>query len=151
MAKNNEIDYIKQVAKIEGVPLNEFSQYLTNKPFSDLRCGAYLIDIGQVFNLLPPPPLKLLDIGVGSGWTSELFALRGYEVLGLDINPDMIALANTRCGKAKYLVCDYETGAIPGLFDIAVIYDALHHAEDELAVLKHIYNALTDNGILVTI
>ena len=94
MAKNNEIDYIKQVAKIDGVPLDEFRQYLTNKPFSDLRCGAYLIDVGQIFNLLPPPPLKLLDIGIGSGWTSELFALRGYEVLGLDINPDMIALAS---------------------------------------------------------
>lgn len=58
--------------------------------------------------------------------------MRGYEVLGLDISPDMIELANKRLGKAKFSVCDYETGPIPGGFNIAIIYDALHHAEDEL-------------------
>lgn len=151
MAKENEIDYIRQVARTEDVPLEQFRHYLANKPFSDVRCGEYLMDIAQILNLLPPPPAKLLDVGVGSGWTSELFAMRGYEVLGLDISPDMIDLANMRSGKAKFSVCDYETGPIPGGFDVAVIYDALHHAEDELSVLQNIYNALSDNGIIVTI
>jgi hypothetical protein len=48
-------------------------------------------------------------------------------------------------------VCDYETGPLPGGFNIAVIYDALHHAEDEFSVLRNIYNSLSDDGILVTI
>jgi len=39
MAKENEIDYINQVARVEGVPLEKFRQYLANKPFSDSRCG----------------------------------------------------------------------------------------------------------------
>ena len=93
----------------------------------------------------------MLDLGVGSGWTSELLAMRGYEVLGLDISPDMIKLANMRSGKARFLVCDYEADPIPSGFDVAVIYDALHHAEDELSVLKNVYNALYDGGIIVTI
>lgn len=151
MAKENEIDYIREVARIENVPLEQFSQYLANKPFSDSRCGEYLMDMAQIFNLLPAPPAKLLDVGVGSGWTSELFAMRGYDVIGLDISPDMIELANKRSCRAKFLVCDYETGPIPGGFDVAVIYDALHHAEDEMSVLRNIYNALSDDGILVTI
>ena len=151
MAKENEIDYIRQVARIEDVPLESFRQYLATKPYSDPHCGQYLMDISQILNLLPPPPLKLLDIGVGSGWTSELFSMRGYEVLGLDISPDMIDLANNRSGNAKFTVCDYEIGPILGKFDVAVIYDALHHAEDESAVLCNIYNALSDDGILVTI
>lgn len=54
MAKVNEIEYIKQVARIDCVPEEAFRQYLTNKPFSDLRCGEYLMDIAQIFNLLPP-------------------------------------------------------------------------------------------------
>jgi SAM-dependent methyltransferase len=149
--KKNEIDYISQVAKIEDVSLEQFREYLANKPFSDVHCGEYLMDIAQIFNLLPCPPAKILDVGVGSGWTSELFAMRGYEVLGLDISPDMIDLANMRSVKAKFSVCDYETGPIPGGFDAAVIYDALHHAEDELSVLLNIYNALSDGGIIVTI
>ncbi len=151
MAKINEIEYVRQVARIEGVPEEQFRQYLANKPFSDPRCGVYLIDIAQILNLLPPPPAKLLDLGVGSGWTSELFAMRGYEVLGLDISPDMINLAIMRSGKARFSVCDYETEPIPNGFDIAVIYDALHHAEDELSVLQNVFNALSDSGILVTI
>jgi hypothetical protein len=39
MAKENEIDYIRQVARIEDVPLEQFRKYLANKPFSDSRCG----------------------------------------------------------------------------------------------------------------
>jgi SAM-dependent methyltransferase len=151
MGKKNEIEYIKQVATIDRVAEEDFRQYLAKKPFSDSRCGEYLIDIAQTFSFLPPPPARLLDIGVGSGWTSELFAMRGYDVLGLDISPDMIELANMRRTKAKFIVCDYETGPIPDGFDIAIIYDALHHAEDESAVVRNIFTALSDNGILVTI
>jgi SAM-dependent methyltransferase len=151
MAKEHEIDYIRRVAKTENVPIEQFRQYLMRKPFSDIRCGEYLMDIAQVLSLLPPPPAKLLDVGVGSGWTSELFAMRGYDVLGLDISPDMIDLANLRSGTAKFMVCDYEAGPIPGGFDIAVIYDALHHAEDELSVLLNVYKALSDRGVVVTI
>lgn len=151
MAKTDEINYIKEVARVEGVPEEQFRQFLVDKPYSDPNCGMYLMDIAQIFKLLPPPPAKLLDLGAGSGWTSELFAMRGYEVLGLDISPDMVSLASGRSGKARFAVCDYETGPIPGGFDIAVIYDALHHAEDEASVLQNVFDALSDNGILVTI
>ena len=151
MAKINEVDYVRQVARVDNVPEQQFRQYLANKPFSDPCCGVYLVDIAQIFNLLPPPPAKLLDFCVGSGWTSELFAMPGYEVLGLDSSPDMINLAIMRSGKARFSVCDFETEPIPNGFDIAVIYDALHHAEDELSVLQNVFNALSDGGVLVTI
>jgi SAM-dependent methyltransferase len=152
MAKADEIDYIKKVAQIEAFPADDFMDYLARKPFSDERCGEYLMDIAQVMRLLPPPPARLLDVGVGSGWTSELFATRGYEVLGIDISPDMIELANRRGRPGlSFQVCDYETGTVPTGFDIAVIYDSLHHAEDESMVIKNIFAALNDGGILVTV
>jgi SAM-dependent methyltransferase len=150
MAKADEIDYIRQVARIEGVPEDAFRAYLENKPFSDARCAEYLLDVSQILGLLPPPPARVLDLGVGSGWTSDLFALRGYDVLGLDISPDMIELANRRSGKARFAVCDYEQGPLPGGFDVAVCYDSLHHAEDEFAVLRNAYDALSDGGIMIT-
>jgi 2-polyprenyl-3-methyl-5-hydroxy-6-metoxy-1,4-benzoquinol methylase len=96
MAKANEIAYIKEVARINDVPLADFEKYLLNKPFSDPRCHEYLMDAAQIMNFLPPAPAKVLDVGVGSGWTSELFAKAGYEVTGIDISPDMIALAKRR-------------------------------------------------------
>jgi SAM-dependent methyltransferase len=151
MAKNDEIDYVNKVTQIDNVPLEEFNDYLARKPFSDGRCGEYLMDIAQVMRLLPPPPAKLLDIGVGSGWTSELFARRGYEVLGLDISQDLINVANRRTQhNLSFAVCDYER-AIPKGFHITIIYDSLHHAEDEYRVIRNVFESLIDGGILVTV
>jgi SAM-dependent methyltransferase len=131
MAKANEIAYVEEVARLNNVPLADFERYLLNKPFSDPRCHEYLMDAAQIMSFLPPAPAKLLDVGVGSGWTSELFAKAGYEVTGIDISPDMIALAKLRDCSARFVVSDYEVGPIAGKFDAAVIYDALHHADDE--------------------
>jgi 2-polyprenyl-3-methyl-5-hydroxy-6-metoxy-1,4-benzoquinol methylase len=151
MAKANEIAYVEEVARLNGVPLADFERYLLNKPFSDPRCHEYLMDVAQIMSFLPPAPAKVLDVGVGSGWTSELFAKAGYEVTGIDISPDMIALARRRNSNARFFVSDYEVGQIAGRFEAAVIYDALHHAENEDLVIKNIFNALVPGGVLITI
>jgi SAM-dependent methyltransferase len=151
MAKVNEIDYVREVAALNNIPLSDFRRYLLNKPFSDPRCHEYLADAAQIMRLLPPAPKKLLDVGVGSGWTSELFAKAGYEVVGLDISGDMIDLAKQRDCSATFVVSDYEVGPIPGKFDAAVIYDALHHADNERLVIKNVFDALTDDGIFITV
>jgi protein-L-isoaspartate O-methyltransferase len=79
MAEANEIAYIEEVVRINRVPLAEFQAYLLNKRFSDPRCHEYLTDVAQIMGLLPPAPAKVLDVGVGSGWTSELFARAGTK------------------------------------------------------------------------
>ena len=109
------------------------------------------MDAAQIMSFLPPVPAKVLDVGVGSGWTSELFAKAGYEVTGIDISPDMIALAKRRDCSAQFLVSDYEVGPIHGKFDAAVIYDALHHADNEYLVIKNVFDALVPGGIFITI
>jgi SAM-dependent methyltransferase len=151
MAKANEIAYVEEVVRLNDVPLADFESYLLNKPFSDPRCHEYLMDAAQIMSLLPPAPAKLLDVGVGSGWTSELFAKAGYEVTGIDISPDMIALAKRRDCGARFLVSDYEIGPIAGTFDAAVIYDALHHADNEYLVIKNVFDALVPGGVFITI
>src|SRR6516164_2425848 len=107
MAKQGERDYLKK--------LNADSvRHAVNKPFSDPDCGSYLMEIGAIMTLLPPPPARLLDVGCGTGWTSLFFARRGYEVVGVDIAPDMIHHANENKQRAqldnvRFLVCDYES------------------------------------------
>lgn len=151
MAKENEVAYIDEVARLNEVSLADFQRYLLNKPFSDPRCGEYLTDAAQIISLLPQAPAKILDVGVGSGWTSELFARAGYDVTGIDISPGMIALAKQRQCAALFLVTDYEAEPIADKFHAAVIYDALHHAENEFRVIKNIYDALLRGGRLITI
>jgi SAM-dependent methyltransferase len=151
MGKANEIAYLQEVARINDLPLSVFQTYLLNKPFSDPKRHEYLMDVAQIMSLLPQSPARILDIGVGSGWTSEIFAKAGYDVTGIDISPDMIALAKRRNTNARFFVSDYEAAPVVGNFDAAVIYDALHHADNEAIVVLHVFNALVPGGVLITI
>lgn len=146
--KQAEIDYVSKLTPAEFA-------YVIEKPFSDATCGQHLMDLGLMLSLLPPPPRTLLDLGVGSGWTSLLFAQRGYEVVGLDLAPAMIELARekqARLGLAqlRFVVGDYESVDTQSTFDIAIFYDALHHAEDEDLALSAVCRVLKPGGLCLT-
>jgi ubiquinone/menaquinone biosynthesis C-methylase UbiE len=147
MAKLGEINYLRNLGE-EGI------RHAANKPFSDAACHVYLAQIGAVMSLLPPPPGRLLDLGCGTGWTSIFFAKRGYEVVGVDIAPDMIQQANLLKEKEDlhnltFAVCDYEELRYSECFDCAVFYDSLHHAVDEALAVRKAYEALRPGGVCV--
>lgn len=149
MPKFGEINYLKLIGA-------EGTRHALEKPFSDGGCGRYLADLGAVFNLLPEPPARVLDLGVGPGWTSVFLARRGYQVVGQDICADMIELANRNRDRyaaqsATFVVQDYEAMQYRAEFDAAVFYDALHHAENERTALGAVYAALKPGGICIAI
>jgi 2-polyprenyl-3-methyl-5-hydroxy-6-metoxy-1,4-benzoquinol methylase len=43
--------------------------------------------------LLLPPPLNVLDVGCGEGRLGKALIARGYAVVGVDLDPGMVALA----------------------------------------------------------
>lgn len=149
MPKPGEINFLKRIG-------DAGARHAFGKPFSDSDCGRYLGDLGLVLGLLPPPPARVLDLGVGPGWTSVFLARRGYRVVGQDICPDMIDLANHNRDRyeadaAEFVVQDYEGMPYRNEFDAALFYDALHHAEDERAALAGVYAALRPGGVCVTV
>ena len=149
MAKQGEIDYLKNIGEAGRIHAFE-------KPFSDSECGLYLRDMGSIFSLLPRPPARLLDLGAGSGWTSVFFAKRGYDVVGQDISPDMIQMANENqklsgLKNLNFVNCDYEDMNFTDEFDAAIFYDSLHHSMDENKTLSSVYKALKPGGICITI
>jgi SAM-dependent methyltransferase len=129
-------------------------RHLSLKPFCDPARSTYLLDDR-------PDPRVLAAIAgapAGSGlrqrWTSEIFARSGYDVLGLDIAPDMIQLARRRMTEALALsfeVADYEGSFAFGEFDAVVIYDALHHAENEAGVIANAFRGLRHGGVFISI
>lgn len=146
MSKQAEIDYFENMT-------DEAMQFVRSKPFSADQRGPYLIDIGQIMTLLPPPPARLIDLGCGSGWTTAMYAKSGYEALGVDIAPAGVTLARETFGGtgARFEVHDFENMPFDGKFDAAVIYDCLHHAEDPLAVLRATHRALSPTGEVVIV
>jgi len=149
MPKAGELTYLQKLG-----PAGR--RHALDKPFSDPLCWRYLIDIGAILSLLPPPPARLLDLGAGSGWTSVFYARRGYDVVGQDLAADMIELAleNKRryeIENLRFVQGDYESMPFDEEFDCATFYDALHHAEDERSAIASVYRALKPGGVCITL
>ena len=154
MAKQDEISYVETVSRVENVSVSDFTSYLYRKPYSDISAGNYLMDISQLLKFLPPKPARVLDLGVGSGWTSEIFARVGYEVIGLDISPDMIEVARSKMSEGlnlRFFVHDYEKPFPFGLFDAVIMYDSLHHCENEKQVVKNIFEVIKPKGLFIAV
>jgi len=148
MSKQHEIAYLSLIGE-------SGRQHAAARPFSDHNCGLYLARIGQVMSLLPPAPARILDMGCGTGWTSTFLARAGYEVVGVDIAPDMIEAARHSAeslglDSLTFDVADYEGLDASEEFDAVVFFDSLHHAEDEQAALSCAHRALRPGGTCVT-
>lgn len=149
MTKENEKAYLKSIGE-------DGRMHALDKPYSDLRCGAYFTDIGSIMSILPPPPGTLLDLGVGTGWTSLFLARRGYEVTGQDLAEDMIALAEeNRCrysaSRVTFIASDYEDLTFDEKFDYALFNDSLHHSTNPQQAIDMVYRALKPGGMVITL
>ncbi len=154
MSVVNELNYVANLARVLGVSRSDVERHLMEKPFGDTGRTRFLCDIGQILSFLPAPPSRVLDLGCGSGWTSEIIARCGYNVTGLDVSPDMIELARRRESASLGLcfkVHDWLTPYGEAGFDAALAYDSLHHALDEGLVVRNAHDCLKDGGVLVTI
>ncbi len=143
MPRTGELRYYEKIG-------NEGRRHSIDKPFSDADCGRYLMRVGALMALLPPPPGRVLDCGCGTGWLSYLLQKRGYEVVGTDVSPDAIDLAEHNRmffdgGVPDFLVADYERLPFQSEFDAVVFFDSLHHALDEQAATPRCFSS-TETG-----
>jgi SAM-dependent methyltransferase len=101
---------------------------------------------------------QVLDVGCGPGWLSEYLARCGYWVTGVDISEDMVDIARGRVAAIPGLIGEgvepqAEFHAMPvrelpweNRFDAAILYDTMHHFDDEVATLRVIHRALAPGG-----
>jgi SAM-dependent methyltransferase len=107
-----------------------------------------------VISLLPDVAGKrVLDVGCGSGPLSAWLVHRGADVVGFDISPSMVGLAQKRgLRNATFHVADL---AEPlrflenTSFDIAVASLVLHYLRDWVAPLTELRRVLRPEGVLV--
>lgn len=146
MAKNDERQYFDAIGA-EGLA------HSIGKPFSDqTNVGALLNNIAAVLTLLPPPPARLLDLGCGTGWTSEFFARVGYEVVGVDISQKAIDAARNHykdLPNVRFELSDFDELDFDNEFDAAVFIDSLHHTDAVRVTLQAAFKALKSGGALV--
>jgi 2-polyprenyl-3-methyl-5-hydroxy-6-metoxy-1,4-benzoquinol methylase len=105
---------------------------------------------------LPPSPAAVLDMGCGTGSLSVILAYLGYDVIGADVSPAMIAQAEVKASAAGYTIPFQVMDAAfptlePGQFDVVVCRHVLWSLPDMAQVLQRWTALLKPEGRLILI
>jgi 2-polyprenyl-3-methyl-5-hydroxy-6-metoxy-1,4-benzoquinol methylase len=99
------------------------------------------------------PGGRVVDVGVGSGWSSLFLARRGFQVIGFDPALELMQLAKQYAmeqGVALEYVCaDMASFHMqPASVDAVFALHSLHHVPDLYAGLAQIHTMLCEGGCL---
>lgn len=127
--------------------------------------NTFFIEMYQMMNLLKAMNLpyggRILEVGSGSGWITEILVSLGFEVHGLEPSDQMINIAHERIMSAidhwkinpppKFkLFCEtLEECTLPsGEYDGILFYASLHHIIDECLGIAQCFRLLRPGGVM---
>jgi SAM-dependent methyltransferase len=98
----------------------------------------------------------VVDLGCGSGiWAREL-CNAGYDVLGVDLSADMIALARKRVPEAEFRQDSFLTAKLPPCAAVTAIgecfnflFDSRNTKRTLQGLFRRVYDALLPGGLLI--
>lgn len=99
-----------------------------------------------------PPAASILDVGCGSGWPIGAALLeRGFEVMGLDASPALIAHAQATLPTGVWATADMREPLPNLLFDGVLAWYSLFHLspEEQQRVLPELARCVSDGGRLM--
>jgi SAM-dependent methyltransferase len=102
--------------------------------------------------LEPSPDDRVLDLGAGAGWCSDLMQRLNRRPVAVDIAHEMLAVTRERPTRRPILAVAGDLERLPfadGSFDKAVCLSALHHVPDMAAAVREIARVLTPTGVAV--
>jgi ubiquinone/menaquinone biosynthesis C-methylase UbiE len=133
-------------------------EYLLTKPFSHINNAqnprllhAFLV---ACEHLRLPAGARVLDLGGGSGWVSELLTRYGFRPITIDVSTALLTIGKRRFAHAgltpRFAAADMRSlpiadGSVQGV----VVLDALHHVPDVAAVFAEAHRVLEPGGAFV--
>jgi SAM-dependent methyltransferase len=113
--------------------------------------------IESLFSSMRRRPTRMLDLCCGTGRFGLAMALRGYEVVGVDLSAPMVEVAaeNARGARVTMPVAVADACALPfsGAFDAVVsVFDSLNNVTHEggiEAAFRSAFEALTPRGLFI--
>lgn len=124
-----------------------------NDPISDMAAYEYTLD--RTASYLKPDD-RVLELGCGTGSTALHFAPRVREIVGTDLSPAMIDIANGRAKDAGVTNADFramsaeDAAKLKESFDVVLAHNLFHlvdHAED---IFADIHRMLAPGAIFVS-
>lgn len=108
--------------------------------------GAAVMDLIDA-----PAGSRVLDLGCGNGTLTVELAARGFDVIGADASPDMIALARETHPDLRFIEADATTFELAEPVDVVFSNAMLHWVDVSLQpqLLAHVAMALAPGGQFV--
>ena len=100
-------------------------------------------------------PLRILNVGCGSGELSLRLAAKGHDVVGIDLEPAYIELAHMNAARlgappnCQFIAAGIEDFHSDELFDCIVSTDVLEHIADDRAAFARMMELLRPDGLLL--
>ncbi len=96
------------------------------------------------------PGMRVLDVGCGGGFSSQLAVERGARVTGLDAAEGMIDHARAAVPNAEFHIGDMERMPFEdGSFDVVFAGNSVQYAGDLLAALRELGRVCKPGGLIV--
>lgn len=97
---------------------------------------------------LPPHPVRLLELGCGSG--NVLAALGEFgEAVGMDAHEDLTAAARAAGLDVRVGRLPDDLGVAPGWAEVVLLLDVIEHVDDDVAALCAARAGVGEGGLLV--
>ena len=126
----------------------------------DARIRTFIPDYEEMLDVaaaaVPAPARTILDLGIGTGALSArcLTSAPAARVVGIDVDPAIVALAARRLrGRAAFATGSFLRAPLPRC-DAAVASFSLHHIRTraaKAALYRRIHAALRPRGLFVTV
>ena len=98
---------------------------------SDVEYGAWADFILDVALGAGTEVRSVLDLGCGTGNSSEPFIEAGLHVTGIDLSTEMLAVARTKFPEATFVQADFTAFELSETFDLVVsVFDSLNNLLD---------------------
>jgi SAM-dependent methyltransferase len=110
--------------------------------------------VGTAARLLGPGPGRCLDVACGTGIAIPALASLGWEVTGVDVSSEMLALAADHLDCTGVELVEGDAGALPfpdGAFDAVVLVLASTDLDDVANAFRDAARVLVPGGLFVLV
>lgn len=98
----------------------------------------------------------VVELGSGSGITAQLVTDAGFELLGVEVSPDLVEIARERAPQAEFVNASLLDAELPACVAVAAIGECFNYAFDERAgdealplLFRRIHGALQPGGLFL--
>ncbi len=131
--------------------------YIYDQLTSDIDYSKWADYIEKLFKRYRKKPSLILDLGCGTGSFAVEMASRGYEMIGIDASPDMLACARRKAESRNvdvlFLNQDMSDFKLYGTVDAVVcLLDSLNYVtskRDATRVFRLVKNYLNPGGLFI--